>query len=360
MRRAGPGVPGGARRPETDSIMKRERFIELLDRFASKRVLVAGDFILDEYLIGDTKRVSREAPVVVIDYKESAYHPGGAANAVQNVTAAGAAAEAFGVIGADHYGGVLRELLARRGADISGLVEAGEITTAVKTRVLAGDLHAQKQQVARIDRSYRISRSSPAIDEVRRRAVERIDAADVVLISDYAMGVVPGPVSDALINAAKKRGIPVVVDSRFDLPAYTGATVATPNEVELFDAMNVKRREKTDLVALAKRAIEDTELAGLIITRGSRGMLVCDSGGRVDRIGIVGTRDVTDVTGAGDSVAAVAGLSLAAGAVLVEAAEMATYAASIVVMKRGTATMSREELVAARDKQPVPFDAGDR
>jgi len=150
------------------------------------------------------------------------------------------------------------------------------------------------------------------------------------------------------------------VDSRFDLPSYKGATVATPNEVELFDAMNVKKRDTADLVALAKRAIEETGLAGLIITRGSRGMLVCDSAGRIDRIGIVGTRDVTDVTGAGDSVAAVVGLSLASGAVLAEAAEMATYAASIVVMKRGTATMTREELIAARDKQPAPFDPGDR
>jgi rfaE bifunctional protein kinase chain/domain len=340
--------------------MNRERFIELLDRFSSKRVLVVGDFILDEYLIGDTKRVSREAPVVVIDYKESAYHPGGAANAVQNVTAVGAAAEAFGVTGADHYGEALRGILERCGAGVTGLVEADEIATAVKTRILAGDLHAQKQQVARIDRSYRIARSSPALDEVRRRALERIESADAVLISDYAMGVVPGPVSEALIAAARKRRIPVVVDSRFDLPSYKGATVATPNEVELFDSMNVSKRDKADLVALAKRAIEETELGGLIITRGSRGMLVCDSGGRVDRIGIVGTRDVTDVTGAGDSVAAVTGLSLAAGAVLAEAAEMATYAASIVVMKRGTATMTPEELVAARDKQPVPFDAGDR
>jgi rfaE bifunctional protein kinase chain/domain len=325
-----------------------------------KRVLVVGDFILDEYLIGDTKRVSREAPVVVIDHKESAYHPGGAANAAQNVTAVGAAAEAFGVIGADHYGRVLKRILEDRGAEVGGLVEAGEITTAVKTRILAGDLHAQKQQVARVDRSYRIAGSSPAIEEVRRRALERIDSADAVLISDYAMGVVPGPVSDALIPAAKKRRIPVVVDSRFDLPSYRGATVATPNEVELFDAMNVKRRETADLVALARRAIAESELAGLVITRGSRGMLVCDSNGRVDRIGIVGTRDVTDVTGAGDSVAAVAGLSLASGAALAEAAEMATYAAAIVVMKRGTATMTPAELVAARDKQPVPFDAGDR
>jgi rfaE bifunctional protein kinase chain/domain len=340
--------------------MKRERFIELLETIPSKRVLVAGDFILDEYLIGDTKRVSREAPVIVIDYKESAFHPGGAANAAQNVTAVGAAAEAFGVVGADRYGEVLREILRTRGAGVEGLVETGEIATAVKTRILAGDLHAQKQQVARIDRSYRIARSSPVIEEVRRRALERIGEADAVLISDYAMGVSPGPLSEALIDAAARRRIPVVVDSRFDLPSYRGATVATPNEVELFDAMNVKKRDGADLVALARRAIEEAGLAGIIVTRGSRGMLVCDSLGRVDRIGIVGTPDVTDVTGAGDSVAAIAGLSLAAGAALAEAAEMATYAASVVVMKRGTATMTVEELVAARDKQPVPYDAGER
>lgn len=323
-------------------------------------MLVVGDFILDEYLVGDTKRVSREAPVVVIDYKESVFHPGGAANAVQNVAALEASASGCGVTGGDHYGRVLRDILSRRGADVSGLVTTEEISTAVKTRILTGELHAQRQQVARIDRSYRIARSSPAIEEVRRRSSVAFERANVVLVSDYGMGVVPGPVSEWLIASSREKGVPVVVDSRYDMCAYVGASVATPNEVELIDAMNVRRRERVDLPSLARRAIEETGLDGLVITRGSRGMLVCDANGLTAPVGIVGTTDVADVTGAGDTVAAVVALSLASGASLLEAAEMATYAASVVVMKRGTATMSAGELLRAQEEQPSPSDdAGD-
>jgi rfaE bifunctional protein kinase chain/domain len=338
--------------------MRNERFIELLDRFATKRVLVVGDFLLDEYLVGDTKRVSREAPVVVIDYRRSVFHPGGAANAVQNVTALGASALSCGLVGEDGQGKTLREMLERNGADTSGLVTTAEITTAVKTRILAGELHAQRQQVARIDRSYRVSPSSRPVEEVGRVVDRGLPDADVVLVSDYGMGIVPGPVSASLIAAARKRGLPVVVDSRFELASFVGASVGTPNEVELFDALNVSKKQKPDLVTVARRAIEETRLDGLVVTRGNQGMLVCDAKGLVEHIGIVGSSDVADVTGAGDTVSAVVALSLASGASLVEASEMATYAASIVVMKRGTATPSREELIAAHDKHAAPLDVG--
>ena len=334
--------------------MEKQRFIELLDGFVGKRVLVVGDVILDEYLIGDTKRVSREAPVVVIDYKGSMFHPGGAANAAQNVTALGATARVCGLVGKDVYGDALGRILEQRGADTSGVVATTEISTAVKTRILAGELHAQRQQVARIDRSYRVAPSSPLVREVGRRVEGGLAGTDVVVISDYGMGIVPGPVSTSLIAEAARRRIPVVVDSRFALVSYVGASVATPNEVELFDALDVGKGERPDPIALARRAIERARLEGLVVTRGSRGMLVCDAKGLSEHVGIVGTRDVADVTGAGDTVATVVALSLSSGASLVEAAEMATYAASIVVMKRGTATMSREELIAAREKQPAP------
>jgi rfaE bifunctional protein kinase chain/domain len=339
--------------------MNRDRFIELLGRFGEKRILVLGDFILDEYLVGDTKRVSREAPVVVIDYRRSVFHPGGAANAAQNVTALGASAWALGLVGDDAYGETLREMLEQRGAETSGLLRTGDISTAVKTRIVAGELHAQRQQVARIDRSYSVAPASPAVLEIGRLAEEPLAAADAVLFSDYGMGVVPGPVSEGVIAAATRRGTPVIVDSRCRLTSFKGASVATPNEVELYDAMDVPKRDKPELVSIARQAIETTNLGGLVVTRGSRGMLVCDARGLVEYIGIVGTRDVADVTGAGDTVSAVVALALSSGASLLEAAEMATYAASIVVMKRGTATIGRDELIAAREKHPAPSDTHD-
>lgn len=335
-------------------MMTRERYLELLDKFAPKRVLVVGDFILDEYLLGDTKRVSREAPVVVIDYTESVFHPGGAANAVQNAAVLGSRVFACGVVGGDPYGVTLKSLLDARGADTSGLVETADVSTSVKTRILAGELHAQRQQVARIDRSCRITASSGALEEVRRRALAKMDAADVVIISDYGMGVVPGPVSASVISAARAERIPVIVDSRRELTSYVGASVGTPNEVELFEAMNLKKSEKPDLVAVARAAIRKTDLEGLVVTRGNRGMLVCGRDGCITEIGIVGTQYATDVTGAGDTVAAVVALSLSSGASLKEAAVMATYAASIVVMKRGTATLTRDELVDAHERNPSP------
>ncbi|MEJ2722999.1 MAG: PfkB family carbohydrate kinase [bacterium] len=298
--------------------MDDDRFKELIGRFGSKTVCVIGDFILDEYLIGDTRRVSREAPVVVIDYRSSAYHPGGAANAVQNVASMGAACRAIGVVGEDAHGKILRGLLDARGADTSGLLPAGEVETAVKTRILAGELHAQKQQVARIDRSYRLDTRADVHDVLGSAVAEGVTGSDAVLISDYGMGVVPGPVSALAIEASRERGVPVVVDSRFQMLGYSGATVATPNEVE------------------------------------RRGMVVYGAGGSVERIGIVGTRDITDVTGAGDTVAAIVSLALASGATLAESAEVATYAASVVVMKRGTATITPEELTAVRAKHPRP------
>jgi D-glycero-beta-D-manno-heptose-7-phosphate kinase len=337
--------------------MDKKRYIELLGEFTRKRVLVVGDFILDEYLVGDTKRVSREAPVVVIDYKGSVFHPGGAANAVQNVTALGAAAFSCGVVGRDAYGETLREILERRGADTTGLVETAEVSTSVKTRIVAGELHAQRQQVARIDRAYTIAPASDVLAEIERRAGRGMAEADAVVVSDYGMGVVPGRVSEAVIAEARRKNVPVVVDSRFRLTSYAGASVATPNEVELYDALGLKKSDAPELVAAARRAIEETRLDGLVVTRGNRGMLVCDAKGGVERIGIVGARDVADVTGAGDTVSAVVALSLSAGSSLVEAAEMATYAASIVVMKRGTATMTREELIAAREMHPEPLGA---
>jgi rfaE bifunctional protein kinase chain/domain len=348
-------VPRDGRTVEEKDV-ERERFAELLTRFPKQRVLVLGDFILDEYLIGDTKRVSREAPVVVIDFRESAFHPGGAANAIQNVAALGASAAGCGVIGDDRYGAKLREILTQRGADVSALVTTADISTAVKTRILAGELHAQRQQVARIDRSYRLPRTAPVVETLTRRASDALRDSTVVIVSDYGMGVVPGPVSERVISDSRKKGIPVVVDSRYELTSYVGASVATPNEVELFEAMNVRKRDKPDLLSLARRAIEATRLEGLVITRGSRGMLVCDSRGGAMPLGIVGSSEVADVTGAGDTVAAVVALSLASGGSLNEAAEMATYAASVVVMKRGTATMSAEELLTAREKQPAPSE----
>ena len=334
--------------------MKPDIFQRLLEKFPSKRVAVIGDFILDEYVIGDTKRVSREAPVVVIDYRESLYHPGGAANAVQNVASLGGAAIACGVLGDDREGTILTEIVTETGAEVELLLKDTRVSTAVKTRILAGELHAQRQQIARIDRSRRVPTDSEALRRLTGDAAAVAERADAVLISDYGLGVTPGALSDKIIGACNASGVPVVVDSRHHLLGFEGATVATPNEVELFDAMKLDKNDRRDIETLATRVLEQQKLAGLIVTRGSKGMQVCDAGGKSLQVGIVGSRDVADVTGAGDTVSATVALSLACGATMLEAAEMATYAAAVVVMKRGTATVSRDELEVTRTKYPHP------
>jgi rfaE bifunctional protein kinase chain/domain len=339
--------------------MKSERFTHLLEGFGGKHVAVVGDFILDKYIIGDTKRVSREAPVVVIDYQASVHHPGGAANAAQNVSSLGGRATAVGLVGKDDDAVVLSGLLADKQVDTSSLLEHAALSTAVKMRIVAGELHAQKQQVARIDHSYHVGDDSNALGEVNDRLQEVLASCDAALISDYGMGIVPGTLSEAVIEHGHATGTPVVVDSRFSLLRYRGATAATPNEVEVFQALKLQDGEQATLTALVEQILSQTNLGGLIITRGNMGMYVHGSDEEVGTIGIVGNMDATDVTGAGDTVAAAVTLSLASGASLMEAAEIATYAAAVVVMKRGTATVTRDEMKALRERHPNPEKTGD-
>jgi rfaE bifunctional protein kinase chain/domain len=329
------------------------RYLEFLEQFEGTRVVVLGDYLLDQYIIGNTSRVSREAPIVVIDYLETVHHPGGAANAAQNVAALGAGASALGVVGADGDGETLSDLLARRGVDCSGLVPASDATTSVKLRILAGEMNAQKQQVARVDRSHRVSGDGAAASAVSEALPAALDGAGALLISDYGMGLVPGPASALALERCRAAGIPVVVDSRFALMSYAGATAATPNEVETLEALGSKDESLLTRDDLAGRLVEASGVSGFIVTRGSKGMLVLNPDGSRELVDIVGSNAATDVTGAGDTVAAVVALALACGASLVEAARMATYAAAVVVMKRGTATASPAELQEVIRAHPV-------
>lgn len=323
---------------------------ELLDSFRSRRVGVIGDFLLDQYIIGNSGRVSREAPIVVVDYIDTVNHPGGAANAAQNISALGAACDAIGVIGSDREGETLSVLLGERGVDASGLLMDPDAATSVKLRIMAGELNAQKQQVARVDRSHRVTPAGDVQNRIDALIAQRMDSWDAVLISDYGMGIVPGDISANLIERCNARGIPVIIDSRYSVMAYRGATAATPNEVETLAALGLKDESALLDARVASRLVTDSGIKGFVVTRGSKGMLVLDGNGEPDAIGIVGSDQATDVTGAGDTVSAVVALALSCGCDLGEAARMATYAAAVVVMKRGTATASPEEIVAVMNR----------
>ena len=327
--------------------MNRKRFLDLLEQFRSRRVAVVGDYLLDQYILGTTSRVSREAPIPVIDYQQSAHHPGGAANAAQNVTALGAAAVAVGVLGNDPEGAVLSDLLRSRGVETRALLIAPEAATSTKLRIMAGEMNAQKQQVARVDRSHRVALDDGLAARLQSAISDAVAASDAVLLGDYGLGVLSPAIAELTIARARARKVPIVVDSRYRLAWFRGATVAVPNEVEAMEALGIEREAELMNAEAMKRRVAECGLEGLIVTRGSLGMIVCDAGGGYETIGIAGSREATDVTGAGDTVAAMVALSLAAGGTLAEAARMATFAASVVVMKRGTATASPEEVRAA-------------
>lgn len=322
-----------------------DRYLEILASFEGLRVGVVGDFLLDQYMVGTTSRVSREAPIVVVDYQETVFNPGGAANAAQNVTALSGAALAAGVLGGDREGEALDALLVARGVDTSRMLRSARAETSTKLRILAGEMNAQKQQVARVDRSHRV-----ALDEADRRRLndgiaELAGSCAALLLADYGLGVLARETAVLAIDACRARGVPVVVDSRHRLREFRGATVATPNEVEAMEALALADEGALTDPAILRRAVGTSGIDNLIVTRGSQGMVVCTAG-RVERIGIAGNTAATDVTGAGDTVSATVALSLASGATIGEAARMATFAASVVVMKRGTATASPAEVRA--------------
>lgn len=320
-----------------------KRYLDILDSFAGLRVGVVGDLLLDRYMLGTTSRVSREAPIVVVDYQETVHHPGGAANAAQNVAALGGEALAAGVLGADGDGEVLAALLGRRGVDTSRLLRLAGMATSTKLRILAGEMNAQKQQVARVDRSHRVVLDGAQRERLHTAIAEVAGSCAALLLADYGLGVLSRETAAFAIGAARELAVPVVVDSRHRLREFRGATAATPNEVEAIEALGLRDESALTDPDMLRRAVAESGIANVIVTRGSKGMVVCAADG-VERVGIAGSHAATDVTGAGDTVSAVVALSLAAGATVGEAAHMATFAASVVVMKRGTATATPAEV----------------
>lgn len=332
-------------------MISTDRLLATLDALAGRRTVVIGDIAADEFLYGRVARVSREAPVLILEYDTTQIVPGGAGNAANNVAALGGRPQLFGCVGRDAQGARLVEALEAAGVDARGVSRlAGHVTT-TKTRVLAGGIHSAKQQVVRIDRKG----SGVAAREVHARWGARLDAAlrrcDAVLISDYGAGVVtPGLVRHVCQVLRTRRGtrVPVLVDSRYDLQRYRGLTASTPNESEVEALLGVRIDDDRKILERAGRTLlADTRMEAVLITRGSRGMALFERDRPTVHIPIYGTDEIADVTGAGDTVIAASTQALAAGASMEEAARLANYAGGLVVMKRGTATVGRDELRAA-------------
>jgi D-glycero-beta-D-manno-heptose-7-phosphate kinase len=305
-------------------------------RLAGRRVLVVGDLVLDEYLTGRPARISREAPVLILEVVEHEDRAGSAASPAANITALGSQATIVGVLGSDMAGERVEASLRRFGVDAAGLVRSHGATTATKTRILAqgftGGLHG-RQQVLRLDRGAPLSEEAAL---ACANAVSRLGAAvDAILLSDYRAGVV----DERSIDAARSSRRPIAVDSQGDVRRFVGVDLLKLNQAEAQAALG-----GTDLLPGAERLRRDLSVKHLVVTLGGEGMLVFGEG-EPFRVPAVRATEVFDVTGAGDTVIAVLTLGLIAGLPLRRSAELASAAASIVVRRLGVATASPDEIM---------------
>lgn len=323
--------------------LSRARLGALLDAMRDVHVAVVGDLMLDRYLLGDVERISPEAPVPVISVAEERDTPGGAANVAANVVALGATAALVGVVGEDPAGEALRGGLQALGIAIDGIAVVPGRPTTAKTRIVA-----RGQQVARLDHEVTTPLPSAAVEWIRARADAMIAAADVLLLEDYDKGVLDDAMAAHLIAAATREGIPIIVDPKArHFFAYRGATVFKPNRRELEGAFRHAFAGEEIGLHDARDRLGCTHL---LVTMGDEGMVLVSPDGPTQRAASI-AREVFDVSGAGDTVTAWLGSALAAGATIAEAAWLANLAAGVEVAKRGTATVSPDEVIDLWENQ---------
>jgi rfaE bifunctional protein kinase chain/domain len=327
------------------------RLKKLVDSFTKVTVTVLGDLVADEFIYGEISRVSREAPVLILKHRERTIVPGGAANAVNNLADLGVNVLPVGIVGMDEPGRLMLKYFRHKRIALSGILKDKSYPTVTKTRILAGMTHTARQQVVRFDREPQEPPSQHLTRELFLAAREYVHASDALLISDYGYGAATPALLNALQSKGKIGAVPVILDSRHRLLQYSGATAATPNEPEVEDALGVRIGQDWEkLLAAGEQVMERMQLKSLLVTRGRDGMVAFDQRHKPIDIPIFGSDQVADVTGAGDTVIATFTAAFAAGASTEEAAQLANYAGGIVVMKRGTATVSQQELLHALEQ----------
>lgn len=321
--------------------MEDKALLDILSAFPGKCVLIVGDVMLDEYIWGEVRRISPEAPVPVVEVRRRTYAPGGAANTAANVASLGGRALLGGVVGRDDQAERLRQALRQHGVDADGLVVDADRPTTTKTRIVA-----HSKQVVRVDTEQRMPLPVELEDTLLGWAAKRLSDADACILSDYDKSVVSPRLAERFIRLAREAGRPVIVDPKgTNYAKYRGATVVTPNVREAEQALNREINGHADLLEVGRQLSTILEGSALLITRGPEGMSLFLNGAEAVHIAAV-ARNVFDVTGAGDTVVSTLALALVAGATLEQAARLANRAAGIVVGKFGTATVTIKELLA--------------
>lgn len=337
----------------TKHLKEADRLKRIVEAFPRLTVTVLGDLVADEFVFGEISRVSREAPVLILKHRERTVVPGGAANAANNLADLGVNVLPVGIVGDDEPGRMLLKYFRHKRIAVSGVLKDKSYTTVTKTRILAGMTHTARQQVVRVDREPQGAPNAHLTRELYLAARNYAHASDALLVSDYGYGAATPAIVTTLQEKGKLGAVPIVVDSRYRLVQYSGVTAATPNEPEVEEALGIRiGQDWNKVIAAGEQVMARMKLQSLVITRGRDGMAAFDHKHKPVDIPIFGSDQVADVTGAGDTVIAAFTAALAAGATTEEAAQLANYAGGIVVMKRGTATVSRKELLNAIEQTP--------
>lgn len=317
---------------------------DIIDGFSGRRVLLVGDLVADHYIKGKSSRISREAPVLILKYQEETVIPGQAGNTAANVAALGGEARLVGVIGRDSRGDQLFSALGDAGVQLEGIVKSGTGATLTKTRILAGGQHTARQQVIRIDDDERLILEAADRELVLAKMGQAAAWAEAIIVSDYGYGVIDPETWKLASTIASDRQIPLVLDSRYNLARWKGATLITPNEEEALSVAEWDGSSPYEINEIGAKLRRLTECRHLIITRGNEGMALFQDEGDPLHLPIFGSKECTDVTGAGDTVVATASLALAGGAAPEAAMTLSNLGGALVVMKLGTATVGQEEM----------------
>ncbi|HSA06976.1 MAG TPA: PfkB family carbohydrate kinase [Candidatus Gastranaerophilales bacterium] len=324
----------------------KQKIKNIIQNLNQPRILVIGDFALDEMIYGTSHRISREAPVLILQHTRTDNLLGAASNAANNISKLnGGKVSALGIVGSDYHGGILKNALEQANIDVSHVLTDQNRATTTKTRISGASAQSVVQQIVRIDRETRSELSS----EIEQKIIDKIHALtsdyDGILLSDYGIGIMTQNIIDNAINSAKKYDKVIVVDSQDDLSRFKGVDIITPNQPDAEKTLGYIIKDRQTLLKAGQDLLDMTLADKILLTRGGDGMMLFEKNGNITEIPAFNKTEVFDVTGAGDTVAAAVTLGLCAGANATEASVIGNLSASLVIRKFGAATTSQEELI---------------
>lgn len=327
----------------------RARAETVINNFRGRRVMIIGDMVADIYLTGNISRISREAPVLVLEQADEKIVAGGAANVANNVATLGGEAYMIGLVGSDEQGEHLKNILVANGAVVSGVIASDERPTVTKTRIIAGGRATVSQQIVRIDRESQIPLSATIEQFLLGNVRKMLPHMEGVILSDYGSGAITSGVLDYVFDYCRKHNLPTIADSRYDIARFVGVDYVKQNDAELSAAVDRELTTDKELTSAGEMLRQQLSARGILVTRGERGMMLLEELRRTD-VPVSDKSEVYDVSGAGDTCVAAFMSALTAGATPAEATVISNLASGIAVRKLGTATVSQDELLGVAAK----------